>query len=304
LRLYDQGMEISRRAILGAPAAVAVPAAGNLPQVSFGKTSVSRLLVGGNPVSGYSHQSRAMDEEMMDYFSAANVKKLLAQCERAGITAWQSRADRHVLRLLREYRNEGGRLQWIAQTATELSDFARNVRDAASAGAAGIYLHGANTDRLWLGHQRGEIEERLKRIRATGLRTGMATHIPEGIDWAEERGLDLDFYMACLYNLSRPHEEALELAGGPVTGEFFYEPDRARMLARVKATKKQCIVFKVYGAGRRCSSREDRLAALREVFAAAKPQDCVVIGMFPKHADQAAENAQLLREALALAKGS
>jgi hypothetical protein len=49
--------------------------------------------------------------------------------------------------------------------------------------------------------------------------------------------------------------------------------------------KKQCIVFKVYGAGRRCASREDRLAALREVFAAARPSDCVVIGMFPKYSD-------------------
>ncbi len=236
---------------------------------------------------------------MMDYFSAANVKRLLAQCERAGITGWQSRADRHILRLLREYRNEGGKLHWIAQTATELADFGRNVRDAAAAGAAGIYLHGANTDRLWLGRRRGEIEERLKRIRAAGLRTGMATHIPEVIDWAEERGLDVDFYMACLYNLSRPHEEALKLAGGPVTGEFFHEPDRRRMLARVKQTKKQCIVFKVYGAGRRCGSRADRLAALGEVFAWAKPQDCVVIGMYPKRADQAADNAQLVRQTLA-----
>jgi hypothetical protein len=242
-----------------------------------------------------------LDEEMMDYFSAANVKKLLAQCECAGITASQSRADRHILRLLREYRNDGGRLYWIAQTASELADFARNVRDAAAAGAVGIYLHGSNTDRLWLNHQRGEIEERLKRIRSSGARTGMATHIPEVIDWAEDRALDADFYMTCLYNLSRSHEEALELAGGPVEGEFFYEPDRARMLVRVKQTKKQCIVFKVYGAGRRCASREDRLAALSEVFAAAKPQDCIVIGMFPKYSDQAAGNAQLEREALAAA---
>lgn len=297
-------MEVTRRAMLASPAAVAAAAASTLPQVPFGKISVSRLFVGGNPISGFSHLSREMDEEMMNYFSAANVKKLLAQCERAGITAWLSRADKHILRLLREYRNEGGKLHWIAQTATEMADFARNVRDAAAAGAVGVYLHGASTDQLWLNQRRGEIEERVKRIRSTGLRTGMATHIPEVIDWAEERGLDLDFYMACLYNFSRTHEEILELAGGPVTGEFFYEPDRQRMLARVKQTKKQCIVFKVYGAGRRCASREDRLAALGEVFASAKPQDCIVIGMYPKHADQAADNAQLVREALAAAARS
>jgi len=291
-------MQISRRTWMAVAPGAALAAA-PLPQVPFGFASVSRLIAGGNPVSGFSHQSRALDEEMMDYFSAANVKKMLAQCERAGINAWLSRADRHVLRLLREYRNEGGRIQWIAQTASELADFARNVRDAASMRPIGICLHGTQTDRLWLAHRRDEIGERLKRIRDSGVRTGLATHIPEVVDWCEDRGLDLDFYMACLYNLSRPHEEALELAGGPVAGEFFYEPDRARMLARVAKTKKQCLVFKVYGAGRRCATREDRLAALGEVFASARPGDCVVIGMFPKHSDQAADNAALVRRVLA-----
>lgn len=294
-------MAVSRRALLASPLAAAAQARPPLPQVPFGQASVSRLIVGGNPISGFSHVSRALDEEMMDYFSAANVKKLLAACEQAGINTWQSRADRHILRLLREYRNEGGRIQWIAQTASELADFARNVRDAAAMRPLGIYLHGAQTDRLWLEHRRDEIAARLGRIRDAGVRAGLATHIPEVIDWCEDAALPADFYMTCLYNLSRSHEEALELAGGPVQGEFFHEPDRQRMLGRVAKTKKQCIVFKVYGAGRRCGTREDRLAALREVFAAAKPSDCVVIGMFPKHSDQVADNAALVREALAAA---
>lgn len=291
-------MKVSRRSMIATPLAAAAPERPPLPQVPFGQGSVSRLIVGGNPVSGFSHQSRALDEEMMDFFSAANVKKLLASCERAGINTWQSRADRHILRLLREYRNEGGRIQWIAQTASEMADFARNVREAAAMHPLGIYLHGAQTDRLWLEHRREEIAARIGRIRDAGVRAGLATHIPEVIDWCEDSGLAADFYMACLYNLSRSHEEALELAGGPVKGKFFHEPDRARMLARVARTKKQCIVFKVYGAGRRCATREDRLAALREVFGAAKPGDCVVIGMYPKHTDQVADNAALVREVL------
>ncbi|MCX7604569.1 MAG: hypothetical protein N2036_10900 [Bryobacteraceae bacterium] len=291
-------MRMSRRFLLASPLAATAPAPPLVPLVPFGEAMVSRLIAGGNPVSGYSHQSCAVDEEMMDYFTAANVKKMLAACERAGINTWLSRADRHILRLLREYRNEGGRIQWIAQTAPEMADFARNVREAAALRPIGICLHGAQTDRLWVDHRREEIAARLKRISDTGVRAGLATHIPEVIDWCEDAGLPAGFYMACLYNLSRTHEEALELAGGPVTGEFFYEPDRARMLARVSKTKKQCIVFKAYGAGRRCATRGDRLAALREVFAAAGPGDCVAIGMFPKHSDQAADNAALVREIL------
>ncbi len=254
-------MAVSRRSMIASSLAVAAQQRPPLPLAQFGQAMVSRLIVGGNPVSGFSHVSRALDEEMMDYFSAANAKRMLAACEQAGINTWQSRADRHILRLLREYRNEGGRIQWIAQTASEMADFARNVREAAAMRPLGIYLHGVQTDRLWLDHRREEIAARLVRIRDAGVRAGLATHIPEVIDWCEDAGLPADFYMACLYKLSRSHEEALELAGGPVQGEFFYEPDRARMLDRVARTKKA--VHRFQGLRRRTPLRLARRPARR-----------------------------------------
>lgn len=124
-------MDVSRRSVLASPVAAAARQP-PLPQVPFGRGMVSRLIAEGNPVSGFSRQSRALHEEMRDDFDAANVKKLLAACEQAGINTRQCRADRHILRLLREYRNEGGRIQWIAQTASEMADFARSVREAAA----------------------------------------------------------------------------------------------------------------------------------------------------------------------------
>jgi hypothetical protein len=262
-----------------------------LPQAEFGPHRIGRLIVGGNPVSGGSHVSPQLDQEMADYFSAANVKKLLRDCEQAGVTVWQSRGDRHIMRLLREYRNEGGRLDWIAQTASEFADFAGNVRNIAASKPIGIYLHGALTDRLWNAGKFNEVQDRLKSIRDAGVRTGLATHIPEVIDEVESRGWDADFYMTCLYNISRPR-----VAGK----EHFLEQDRPRMLERVRRTRRQCLIFKVYGATRRCRSEQDMRSALREAFAAAKPDDCVIIGMFPKHSDQVAQNARLVREVLAV----
>ncbi len=81
--------------------------------------------------------------------------------------------------------------------------------------------------------------------------------------------------------------------------EHFLEEDRARMLARVRQTRRQCLIFKIYGATRRCRSEQDMREALREAFAAAKPEDCVILGMFPKHSDQVAQNARLVREVIA-----
>jgi hypothetical protein len=274
-------MNLTRRqTLLGAAASLAAP--GAIATVPFGEARISRLIVGGNPVSGTSHLSNELSREMVDYFSAENVKRLLRDCERNGINVWQSRGDRHILRVLHEYRQEGGRIQWIGQTASEI-DFQRNLPEMAAARPLGIYHHGSRTDRAWAAGSIDQVRENLRAIRQTGTRVGLGTHIPEVIDYVESKDWDLDFYMACVYNVSRTE-------GGR---EVFRDADRIEMLKRVRQTRRQCLVFKVYGATRHCASPETLLAALRLVAESAKPQDAVVIGMFPKDKDQVAENRRL-----------
>jgi hypothetical protein len=240
-----------------------------------------------------------MSREMLDYFTAANVKKMLRDCEQSGINTWQSRGDRHIMRLLHEYRLEGGRIQWIAQTASEFADIPRNIREIAALKPVGIYHHGSQTDKFWAAGKIEQAREMLKVMRQAGVQVGLGTHIPEVIDYVESKDWDLDFYMACVYNLSRTREEAQRLAGRAITDEFFWDPDREQMLGRVRRTSKPCLIFKVYGASRKCGSPEEMLGALRLVFRYAKPSDCVVIGMFPKYSEQVRENCRLVSEALA-----
>lgn len=285
---------MNRRQMLFAAAAGWAP--GAMPRVPFGAGSISRLIVGGNPVSGTSHQSAALSQEMTDYFTAENVKRLLRGCSAAGIDTWQSRGDRHILRLLHEYRQEGGRVQWIAQTATEI-EFGRNLAEMSREKPLGIYHHGLNTDRAWASGNIERVRDTLRAIRDSGTQVGLGTHIPEVIDYVESRGWDVDFYMTCLYNLSRTPEEQARLAGRQVSGELFRDADRTQMLERVRRTRRQCLIFKVYGAGRHCDSTRRMMAALDQVAGYAKPRDAVVIGMFPKYGNQAEENAALFRRA-------
>lgn len=274
-------MNLTRReTLLGAAASVAVPA--GLPTVAFGEARVSRLIVGGNPVSGNSHVSGELSREMVDYFTSANIKRMLRDCENAGINTWQSRADAHIRRMLHEYRQEGSRIQWIAQTAPEI-EFRRNLRDIVTEKPIGIYHHGSTTDAAWHSGRIDQVQDALKAIRQTGARVGLGTHVPEVVDYAESKGWDVDFYMACVYSLSK--------------GENFIHEDRVKMLERVRQTKKQCLIFKVYDATRQCDSPERMLAALELVARYAKPIDTLVIGMFPKTKDQAAENRQLFLKA-------
>ncbi len=285
-----------RETLLAAAALSASPQP--LPTVKLGPHAISRLIVGGNPVSGNSHLSGGLSREMRDYFSAANVKKLLANCEAAGINTWQSRGDKHIQRLLHEYRLEGGRIQWIAQTASEFGDIPRHIRELASLKPAGIYHHGAQTDKFWAAGKIEQAREMCKVMRDAGVQVGLGTHIPEVIDHVESKAWDVDFYMTCVYNLSRPKEEQEKLAGRKIEDEFFWDPDREKMLARVRKTSKPCLIFKVYGASRKCGSPEEMLEALRLAARYAKPTDAIVIGMFPKHKEQVNENCRLVMQAL------
>jgi hypothetical protein len=51
-------------------------------------------------------------------------------------------------------------------------------------------------------------------------------------------------------------------------------------------------------ASRNCTNDQSTREAFRFAFANIKPEDAVVVGMFQKHANQAAQNARLVREAL------
>jgi hypothetical protein len=295
-------MDLSRReallAALGGISAAAPAKSPGVPTVPFGKHRVSRIIVGGNPVSGISHLNNQLSREMVDYFTSANIKRLLRDCERAGINTWQARGDKHILRILHEYRQEGGAIQWIGQTATEIV-FDRNLREMHRESPIGIYHHGSLTDRLWAAGKIDDARDNLKRIRDTGTRAGLGTHIPQVIDYIESNGWDVDFYMTCVYNLSRTPEQAAQVAGHAVKGEYFHDPDREAMLRRVAQTKKPCLIFKVYAATRHSGTAGARRAALKLAFSYAKPTDAVVIGMFPKHSEQVEENCRLVIEAAA-----
>lgn len=263
-----------------------------LPQVRLGRSAVSvtRLISGGNPLCGNSHFSDTMSAEMGEYFTPAQVVAYLQRVQRAGINTLQARGDYHrVLHWLELFRRTGGNLQWIAQTASEMHDVFQNVRILAAAGAVGIYHHGTQTDRFWQEGRIDQVADYLTCIRDSGVLVGLGTHLPEVIAYAEEKGWDVDFYMACFYNLSRrPRESALVAGRSSAWPEEFLEEDPPRMCRTIRQTDKTCLAFKVLGASRLCASQEQVAQAIRFAFANIKPTDAVVIGMFPKYLDQIA----------------
>jgi len=66
----------------------------------------------------------------------------------------------------------------------------------------------------------------------------------------------------------------------------------------VRQTRRTCLVFKILAAGRLTASAETIDQAFRRAFYAIKPNDCVLVGMWPRYQDQVVENAERVRRIL------
>ena len=71
-----------REALFGVAGAGLASLAAEMPRVKFGSHTISRLIVGGNPISGTSHLSPQLSREMVDYFTAANSQEAAASVRR------------------------------------------------------------------------------------------------------------------------------------------------------------------------------------------------------------------------------
>src|SRR5208337_3991376 len=74
---------------LVAPKALEAESADLLPTVMLGSHRVTRLIVGSNPIYGYSHFNKQYDQHMLEWFTDERIVKLLLDCEKAGINTWQ-----------------------------------------------------------------------------------------------------------------------------------------------------------------------------------------------------------------------
>jgi hypothetical protein len=250
-----------------------------LPTVKIGEHNVSRLIVGGNPFSGNSHQSGELSREMRDYYTTEKIKETLRECERCGLNTIQARGDNHIMRMLNEYRNDGGKLQWIAQTASERASIKSNVDQIASYGAMACYHHGSKTDSLFREGKIDTVKDILKHIKDKGIPAGLGTHSPAVIRYAEDNNFDADFYMMAFYNLSK-------------RGEIYLPEDREAASEVIREVEKPCLAFKIMAAG-----RNEPREAFKYAYGNIKLIDAVVIGIYTKnHPNQVQENADLARE--------
>lgn len=259
---------------------------------------MSRLICGGNPFSGFSHVSAEMDRDMIEYYTMPNLQAILNECWRNGINTFQSRGDRHQMRMYREHKQSGGQMQWIAQTASEFADIRRNIAETSSYGPIAIYHHGTHVDNSWHLGKIDDVKEFIDAIHDAGLPAGIGTHIPAVIAYIEEKGWDTDFYMGCFYNLARQYKSAPAVDQDAYKRDKFPAADPPAMCSVLRSVDKPCIGFKIMAASRNCTSPDTVRKAFEFAFENLKREDIVNVGMFQKYKNQVEENASFVREIL------
>ncbi len=258
-----------------------------MEHIKLGDLEVNRFILGGNPFSGFSHQSWQIDDEQRHYYTCERIKATYREAERLGITTHIGRADHHITRTLMEHWDEGGTIEWIAQTCPEIGRPERGALNGIRFGAKAVFIHGGQMDHYRIHGRLDEIPMVINMIHDAGLPAGVAGHTPEVFEWAEEH-LECDFYMCSYYN-PVPRDKSAEHLDP--TEERYDDADRERMVATIQHLSKPAIHYKIMASG-----RNDPRAAFTYAAGHMRPGDAVCVGVYTKPRPNELEEDVLLFE--------
>jgi len=282
-----------------------------LPTVGLGPHRVTRLLVGSNPIYGYSHLNPLFDQHMREWFTDERIVKLLVDCEKSGINTWQASFSWDMKRQFPKIRGAGCNIQFICLAASwhfdetmgnTPEDVLKGTIKCAQAAAEfrpiGIAFHGNATDLLYRAGKIDRLKEFIDSVHALGISAGISTHNPLILTTLEERGFGNDFYMAGLQYISRQPDDWMREIGTLPLDEGWIAADAPRMAEAVRRVKKPSLVYKILAAGRKCDSEDQKREAIAWAYKNIKPTDATIIGLYPRYSDQVGETIKMVQEAL------
>jgi hypothetical protein len=221
----------------------------------IGPVKISRLICGGNLISGYAHSRDLIyvSNLLKHYFSDDRIMDTWALCEEQGVnTMIAYPGDPHCIEVYGKYRARGGKIQYLAQIAPDEENLQAAVRDAVDAGAVGAFLVGNLGDEWSREGAVDRIGELTGLIKQAKLIAGVAGHELRTPQVVEEAGIDVDFYVKTLHDQSywskqQPGQDQDIIDNYGIDNYWCKEPNR--VIGFMSEVEKPWIAYKVLAAG-------------------------------------------------------
>lgn len=238
-----------------APAAPEPVKLGDRWMGKIGDVRLSRLICGGNLISGYAHSRDLIyvSSLLKHYFDDSRIMETWRLCEHHGInTMIFNPSDQHAVDVYDKYRASGGKIQYLAQLDAKLDDPKAAIELAANSDAVGAFLVGNCGDR-WAREGRADaIKEFVWAAKNRGMIAGVAGHEVRTPMLCEKSGIEVDFYVKTLHHTNywstrRPDQEKDVIDNYNIDNYWCRDPKEA--VEFMAGVKKPWIAYKVLAAG-------------------------------------------------------
>ncbi len=226
-----------------------------VPQAKIGNVQFSRLILGGNLLSGWAHSRDLIyvSQLVKAYHQKEKIFATLLLAEKCGINTLLTNPI--LCSLIDEYWKRGiGKIQFISDCAglnyddkgaspMNFNEYLDKVKRAIDTGAVACYIQGETADYYMKNGKPDAIAKVLDLIRKNGLLTGIGAHEIETVKACVDTGFKPDFWMKTL------HHHNYWSAKNPNWHDnmFCFKPDET--IAYMKTLPQPFIAFKVMAAG-------------------------------------------------------
>ena len=228
---------------------------GQVPMAKIKDVKISRLILGGNLLSGWAHSRDLIyvSQLVKAYHQKEKIFATLLLAEKCGVNTLLTNPI--LCSLIDEYWKRGiGKIQFISDCAgliyndkgaspMPFNDYLDKVKKAIDTGAVACYIQGETAD-YYMGNGKPDaIAKVLDFIKKNGLLTGIGAHRAETVKACVDAGFTPDFWMKTL------HHQNYWSAKNPEWHDNIFCYNTEETISYMKTLPQPFIAFKVMAAG-------------------------------------------------------
>ncbi len=234
-----------------------VETSNSLPCGNIRGLKVSRLLLGGNLLTHFTHSRdlKYVYNLCAHYNTPEKIMETMQLAEKHGVNTLTIHTVPEILKVLEDYRfKKGGKMQWIvcptASPDTDFELYKEQVKQLVDMGLDALYLWGVTADRLTQEKKISVIKKAVELGKENALPSGVGAHNLEVIQICEKEKIEPDFYIKTFHHHNYPTAPKKEQLTEPIReipGYWCREPEETIQV--MKDVSVPWIAFKVMAAG-------------------------------------------------------